>query len=48
MDLLYVFLELPKEYVSLLADRHRETFYYHAHLFALAFQSATTHAIQIH
>ena len=35
MDLLYVFLEMPSKDVSLLAERHRETFYSHARLFAL-------------
>ena len=35
MDLLYVFLEMPSKDVSLLAERHRETYYNHAHLFAL-------------
>lgn len=35
MDLLYVFLEMPSKDVSLLAERHRETYYNHARLFAL-------------
>ena len=35
MDLLYVFLEMPSKDVSLLAERHRETFYIHARIFAL-------------
>ena len=35
MDLLYVFLEIPSKDVSLLAERHRETFYTHARIFAL-------------
>ena len=35
MDLLYVFLEMPSKDVSLLAERHRETFYTHARTFAL-------------
>ena len=35
MDLLYVFLEMPKKDVCLLAERHRETFYIHARIFAL-------------
>ena len=35
MDLLYVFLEMPSKDISPLAERHRETFYYHARLFAL-------------
>ena len=35
MDLLYVFLEMPSKDVSLLAERHRETFYTHARIFAL-------------
>ncbi len=34
MDLLNVFLEMPSRDVSLLAERHRETFYNHARLFA--------------
>ena len=35
MDLLYVFLEMPSKDVCLLAERHRETFYIHARIFAL-------------
>lgn len=35
MDLLNVFVEIPSKDVSLLAERHRETFYNHARLFAL-------------
>lgn len=35
MDFLYVFLEMPSKDVSLLAERHRETFYTHARIFAL-------------
>ena len=35
MGLLYVFLEMPSKDVSLLAERHRETFYTHARIFAL-------------
>ena len=35
MDLLYVFLEIPSKDVCLLAERHRETFYIHARIFAL-------------
>ena len=35
MDLLYVFLEMPSKDVSLLAERHRETFYIHARIFAI-------------
>ena len=35
MDLLYVFLEMPSKDVCLLAERHRETFYTHARIFAL-------------
>ena len=35
MDLLYVFLEMPSKDVSLLAERHRETFYTHARIFVL-------------
>ena len=35
MDLLYVFLEMPSQDVYLDAERHRETFYLHARLFAL-------------
>ena len=35
MDLLYVFLEMPSKDVSLVAERHRETFYIHARIFAL-------------
>ena len=35
MDLLYVFLEMPSKDVSLHAERHRETYYIHARIFAL-------------
>ena len=34
MDLLHVFLEMPSKDVSLHAERHRETFYIHARIFA--------------